>query len=154
MKNIGIVGARKYRDRQSVIDLVNSLSRDTTVVTSSCRGVCTWAVHAAKAAGIKIRLFSPNLTGIRSHSDMVQRYYHRNRQLIAACDLVHAFIAKEGLVGGTRYEVQYARRLGKDVVLHWENGRVERVQRQASLFGSRKPSFETGWMEFFAEALG
>ena len=49
MKNIGIVGARKYRDRQSVIDLVNSLSRDTTVVTSSCRGVCTWAVHAAKA---------------------------------------------------------------------------------------------------------
>ena len=155
MKNIGIVGARKYRDRQSVIDLVNSLSRTTTVITSSCRGVCTWAGQAAKAAGIKIRLFSPNLTDIRSHSDMVQRYYHRNRQLIAACDIVHAFIsAKEGLVGGTRYEVQYAKRLGKDVVLHWENGRVERVQRQASLFGSREPSFETGWMQFFAEALG
>jgi hypothetical protein len=155
MNRIGIVGARKYQDRQSVINLVHSLPRDTVVITSSCRGVCTWAGQAAKAAGFKVRLFTPDLTGIQSHSDMVERYYHRNRQLIAACDIVHAFVsAEDGLVGGTRYEVQYAKRLGREVVLHWENGRVQRIQRQTSLFTARETGFETGWMKFFTEVLG
>ena len=59
---------------------------------------------------------------------MVERYYNRNRQLIAACEIVHAFISQEnGLTGGTRYEVRYAKRLGKDLYLHWESGRVEHI---------------------------
>ena len=86
---------------------------------------------------------------------MVERYYRRNRQLIAACDIVHAFISKvDGLTGGTKYEVQYARRLGKEIVLHWEGGRVQRVQRQASLFAPPESDFSAGWMRFFTEALG
>ena len=101
MVHIGIVGARKYRDRQSVIDLVRSLPEDAVIVTSLCRGVCTWAGQAAKAAGFKVRLLAPDLTGIQSHGDMVERYYRLNRQLIAACDIIHAFISKEdGFTGG------------------------------------------------------
>jgi len=48
MVHIGIVGARKYRDRQSVIKLIHSLPKDAIIVTSSCRGVCTWAGSARK----------------------------------------------------------------------------------------------------------
>ncbi|MFH1982968.1 MAG: hypothetical protein ABIL58_14095 [Pseudomonadota bacterium] len=155
MIHIGIVGARKYQDRQSVIDLINTLPRGAVIITSSCRGVCTWAGEAAKATGFEVRLYSPDLTGIQSHADMVERYYRRNRQLIAACHIVHAFISKEdGLTGGTRYEVHYAKRLGKEIVLHWEGGKVERIQRQASLFGAPEADFSAGWMKFFTEALG
>ena len=105
MTCIGIVGARKYKDRQSVIELVHSLPRDSTVITSSCRGVCTWAGEAAKAAGFKVLIYAPDLNGIHNRTEMVERYYQRNRQLISACEIVHAFISQEdGLTGGTRYE--------------------------------------------------
>jgi hypothetical protein len=107
-----------------------------------CRGVCTWAGEAARAAGFEVRLFAPDLAGIQSHGDMVERYYRRNRQLIAACDIVHAFISKEdGFKGGTKYEVQYAKRLGKEVVLHREGGKVQRMPSQTSFFAPPESDF-------------
>lgn len=155
MIHIGIVGARKYQDRQSVIDLIHSLPKGSIIITSSCRGVCTWAGESAKAAGHRVRIFAPDLAGIQSHADMVERYYCRNRELIAACHIIHAFISKEdAMAGGTKYEVQYAKRLGKETVLHWGGGKVERLQRQASLFGVPEGDFSAGWMKFFSEALG
>jgi len=150
----GIIGARKYKDRQSVIELVETLPTDCVVVTSSCRGVCTWAGEAAKDIGLEVEIFAPDLTNIRDHFDMVERYYERNRQLISACEIVHAFISRKGgLTGGTRYEVRYAKSLGKDLFLHWENGKVQRLQHQVSLFDSTGRDFSTNWMSFFSETL-
>jgi len=155
MVHIGIVGARKYRDRQSVIELVRSLPEDAVIVTSSCRGVCIWAGETARAAGFRVRLFTPDLAGIKDHDDMVERYYRRNRQLISACDIVHAFISKDdGFTGGTKYEVQYAKRLCKEVVLHREGGKVRKVPTQTSFFAPPESEFSAGWMKFFNEALG
>jgi len=48
---IGIVGARKYQDKQSVVDLVNSILIDNQIITSSCKGVCTWVKEAAEMRG-------------------------------------------------------------------------------------------------------
>jgi len=156
MKHIGIIGARKFKDRKVVIELVHSLPADSIVVTSSCRGVCQWAGEAAKARGLSVKIFSPDLTRIRDRIEMVERYYERNRQLIAACDIVHAFISKEaGLTGGTKFEVRYAERLGKEVYLHWEYSGVQRIgQKQKGLpFGQSDQNFATGWLKFFSEAL-
>ncbi|MDP2644528.1 MAG: hypothetical protein Q8P24_06285 [Desulfobacterales bacterium] len=153
---IGIIGARKYKDRQSVIELVNAIPADSTVVTSSCRGVCTWAGNAARHRGLAVKTFSPDLTKIRDRIEMVERYYERNRQLIAACVIVHAFISQEaGLSGGTKFEVQYAKRLGKEVFLHWEDSRVQRIckKQKALPFGQEEKNFSTGWLQFFSEAL-
>jgi hypothetical protein len=128
MTFIGIVGARKYKNRQSVIDFVNELPVDVVVVTGSCRGVCTWAGSAAKARGLQVKIFSPDLNNACGKYEIVERYYDRNRQLISACDVVHAFISIEGgLTGGTKFEVEYAKSLGKDVFLHWENSNTERL---------------------------
>ena len=157
MKNIGIIGARKFKDRQSVIELVNTIPADSIVVTSSCRGVCQWAGQAAKSRGLVVKIFSPDLTQVRDRIEMVERYYERNRQLLAACDIVHAFISQEaGLTGGTKFEVQYAKRLGKEVFLHWENSIVQRIsQKQKGLpFGQSEKNFAGGWLKFFSEALG
>ena len=52
--NIEIVGAKKYKDRQSVIDLVMSLPADATIITSSCEGVCNWVKEAAVERGMNL----------------------------------------------------------------------------------------------------
>jgi hypothetical protein len=154
MKFIGIIGARKYKNRQSVIDLIQSLPRDSIVITSSCKGVCTWAREAAISESLQVRIFSPDLADIGSRAEMVQRYYQRNRQLISACQVVHAFISQEGgLTGGTRYEVLYAKRLNKELFLHWENGKVQRHFQRSLLLQDTEKDFSAGWMSFFTEAL-
>ena len=155
MTFVGIVGARKYKDKQSVIDFVNGLPVDFIVVTGSCRGVCTWAGSAAKLRGLQVKLYSPNLSNTRGKYEVVQRYYQRNQQLISACDVVHAFISKEaGFTGGTKYEVKYAKSLGKDVFLHWENSIVERVYQKSLPFSNHAKELSADWMNFFLHALG
>ena len=153
MKYIGIIGARKYKNSQSVIELVQSLPKDSTVITSSCKGVCTWASEAAISASLQVRIYSPDLEGIGSRGEMVERYYQRNRQLISACQVVHAFISQEGLTGGTRYEVQYAKRLNKELFLHWENGKIQQHFQRSLLLHDTENDFSAGWMSFFSEAL-
>jgi hypothetical protein len=155
MTFVGIVGARKFKDRKSVIDFVNGLPVDSIVVTSSCKGVCTWAGSAAKLRGLQVKLYSPNLCNTRDKFEVVQRYYQRNRQLISACDVVHAFISKEaGLTGGTKYEVKYAKSLGKMVFLHWESSIVERVYQNSLPFSSHAKELTSSWMNFFLHTLG
>ena len=53
--NVGIVGARKFQDRQSVLDLVKSLPADSVIVTSGCAGVCTWVREEAEKSDLVYR---------------------------------------------------------------------------------------------------
>ena len=140
MAFIGILGARKYRDKQSVLEFVRSLPPDSVVVTSSCKGVCSWARTEAEALGLKTKIFSPDLKNIRARFQVAQRYYERNRQLIEATEAVYAFLSEEaGFTGGTRFEVEYALKLGKPVELHRENSNPE--------------SFSKDWLLFFQETF-
>ena len=66
MTFVGIVGARKYQDRRSVIDLVEYLPLDSVIITSACRGVCTWTKEAAEERGMGVEVFAPDLSNIRS----------------------------------------------------------------------------------------
>ena len=98
---IGIVGARKYQERQSVIDLVTSLPAEVTLITSLCKGVCTWAKETVKERGMEVILFAPDLENIRAWFGVPKRYYERNKEMVEACDLLHAFIsAEDGFTGG------------------------------------------------------
>jgi hypothetical protein len=58
---IGIVGARRYQDKQSVLELVMSLPAEATIVTSSCKAVCIWARKAAEEREMKVIVFAPDL---------------------------------------------------------------------------------------------
>jgi hypothetical protein len=121
--NIGIVGARKYQDRQSVLGLVESLPAEATIITSSCKGVCTWVKEAAEERGMRVIVFAPDLSNIRARFDIPKRYYQRNKEMVVACDLLHALIsAEDGFIGGTRFEGEYAVSLGIPVLIHRENG--------------------------------
>jgi len=154
MTFVGVVGARKYKNKQSITDFVNGFPVDSILVTGSCKGVCPWAGTAAKARGLRVKIFSPNLNNTRSKFEIVQRYYQRNQQLISACDVVHAFISKEtGLVGGTKFEVEYAIRLGKTVFLHREDSIIERICQKALPFSNYSKELSDGWMNFFLHTL-
>jgi hypothetical protein len=150
--NIGIVGARKYQDRQSVLDLVMSLPAKAAIVTSSCKGVCTWAKEVAEERGMKVIVFAPDLENIRAWFDIPKRYYQRNKEMVEACDVLHAFISEEnGFVGGTRFEVEYAVSLGIPVLLHFENGPAQWIFQYSFLFRDEKMDFNLAWERFFHE---
>ena len=147
---IGIVGARKYQDQKSVIDLVMSLPADATIITSSCKGVCTWAKEVAEERGMKIIPFAPDLENIRAWFDIPKRYYQRNKEMVEACDLLHAFIsAEDGFIGGTRFEVDYAVSLGIPIQIHREKGTSQWIFQYSFEFLDEKEYFFLAWEGFF-----
>ena len=52
--NIGIVGSRRWKNREDIEGLVNTLAADTTVVSGGARGVDTWATQSARKRGLKV----------------------------------------------------------------------------------------------------
>lgn len=151
---IGIVGARKYKDKQSVIDFVNELPTDSVIVTGSCKGPCRWAAFEAKARGLRTMIFSPDLKNVHGRFEVAKRYYEKNRQLVQACDILHAFISKEGgFIGGTRFEVEYALQIGMRVGLHWEGSICQSVCQHTFPFIHSGKRLFTAWQKFFVETF-
>jgi len=151
--NIGIVGARKYKNRQAVINLVNALNSQATVVTSKCSGPCAFTVEAAAERNMKVKIFAPDLKNIRSWFDVPKRYYTRNRELVEACDILYAFVSGDGLVGGTLFEVAYGVKLGIPVLLCRENGNYFQTIYQNQFPFMNPPAFLDNWQAFFRQAL-
>ncbi len=150
--NIGIVGARKYRDRQSVVDLVSSLPADSVIVTSGCAGVCTWVREEAEKRNMEVVVFSPDLDNIRAWFEVPKRYYNRNKELVEKCDFLYAFISQEdGFVGGTKFEIQYALKLKKPVQVYWEDGISETFYQYPLPFMDSQHTFFLSWQEFFCK---
>jgi hypothetical protein len=151
--NVGIVGARKYKNRQAVINLVNALNAQATVVTSQCRGVCSWSIVAAAERNMKIEIYAPDLTAVRSWFDVPKKYYTRNRELVEACDILYAFVSGDGLVGGTLFEVAYGVKIGIPVLLCRENGNYFQTIYQNQFPFMNPPAFLDNWQAFFRQAL-
>ena len=150
--NIGIVGARKYQGKQSVIDLVNSLPAEAVIITSSCKGVCSWSKEAAESRGMEVIVYAPNLENIRAWFEVPKRYYQRNKELVEACDYLYAFISQEdGFVGGTKFEVDYAVSMGIPVQVHWENGKSETFYQYPLPFMESEYAFFLAWEDFFCK---
>ena len=148
--NIGIVGARKYQDRQSVIDLIDSLPIESVIITSGCKGVCTWVKEEAEKRKMEVIVFTPDLSNIRAWFEVPKRYYQRNKELVETCDLLHAFISQEdGFTGGTRFEIEYALKIGIPVQVHWENGLSYIVYQYTFSFIETRQELFLSWQEFF-----
>lgn len=154
MPHVGIVGARKYKRKIKVKKLVLSLPEDSIIVTSKCSGVCSWSKVFAKARGLEVLIYAPDLTNIRSHFDVAERYYKRNRELVERCDLIHAFLsAADGYQGGTRFEIEYAIKIGVPVKVHYETGKSEIFQQFKIPFKREERLFFPRWESFFVETF-
>lgn len=152
MTYIGVVGARKFKDRLAVERLVRSIPEGSIIVTSGCIGVCKWTQERAKKRQIPVLVYAPDLSNIRSNFDIPKRYYQRNKELIERCDFVHAFVSKEGgYTGGTRFEIEYAAKISVPVKVHYEQGISQLIWQQSLPFNQEH--FKTAWQDFFCEAV-
>ena len=153
MTFIGIIGARNFIDRKSVEALVVSLPKDSIIVTGACTGVCKWAQMQASQMNMEVLVYKPDLTNTKSYFEISKRYYQRNRELIEKCDFVHAFIsAANGYAGGTRFEIEYAAKIGIPIKLHYECV-IDHVWLQIPRSFQKKGDFTTAWKKFFFEVV-
>ena len=113
--NIGIVGSRRWKNREDIEGLVNTLAADTTVVSGGARGVDTWATQAARKRGLKVVEFLPESQPNGSPKwKYTQAYYARNRQIAEYSDVIYAFVASDRK-GGTENTIKHANEIGTPV---------------------------------------
>jgi len=112
----GIVGSRQRKDKQSVIDFIDSLQSDDIVVSGGCEGVDTWAEEATKARGLKTIIHQPKISKGGNKFDAMHAFRNRNRLIAEECDILIAFVSLERK-GGTELTIKYAENLGKEVVV-------------------------------------
>jgi len=113
---VAIVGSRKRSDKQNVYDVVDSLDKKDVVVSGGCVGVDTWAEDRANERGLKTEIYKPRFNAAKGYHEIVKVYYARNKQIAEAADIVFAFVWKSR-TGGTENTIEYARKLGKKVVI-------------------------------------
>lgn len=100
---------------------MRGLPSDAVVVSGGCRGVDTWAAQDAKAAGLAVQEFLPDLDGVRSRGEAARRYHDRNGQVVAACDRLIALVSDDRK-GGTEDTIRKAVAAGKPVTLVFRDG--------------------------------
>jgi nucleoside 2-deoxyribosyltransferase len=87
---------------------------------------------------------------MRARFEVSKRYYQRNKEMVEACDMLHAFVSAEnGYTGGTRFEIEYAVKLNIPVKVHWENGIVQWFYQYFFPFIEQNQIFFLSWQEFF-----
>lgn len=82
----------------------------TEIISGGAKGVDTCAADYAKAQGIPLLLFLPQYKLYGRAAPFI-----RNRAIVDEADMVLAFW--DGKSSGTKYTMDYARKLGKKVVL-------------------------------------
>jgi nucleoside 2-deoxyribosyltransferase len=93
----------------------------------------------AEQRGMKVTVFAPDLKNIRAWFEIPKKYYQRNKEMVEACDLLHALISEEdGFIGGTSLELEYAVSLGIPARVHRENGLSQWIFRYSFPFCQRK----------------
>jgi len=111
---VAIVGSRRRRDRQSVVDCVAGLPADTVIVSGACRGPDRWAAAAAVALDMPVAIHIPDPTGVRCRGEAARRYHERNQRIVDDCARVIAFPAADRK-GGTEDTIRRAIKAGKPV---------------------------------------
>lgn len=117
---IGIVGSRKRTDKNNIYDLINTLSTADVIVSGGCSGPDTFAEEAAKAKGIEVKVFLPELPAKdspRYKYEKIDAFYARNKLIAENCDILHAFVSPDRK-GGTENTIRYAQKIGVPVIVH------------------------------------
>ena len=82
-------------------------AQPSLVISGGARGADSMAETWARRNGVETQIFLPD------HKKYRHPYHHRNRLIAEACDRLVAFW--DGRSTGTKYTIDYARRIGKPV---------------------------------------
>ena len=115
---IGIIGSRRFLNKTSIKNTIDKLPNNSVIVSGGAKGPDLWAEKAAQSRNLKTMIFLPNLPPKNSPKhEFTKAYYERNRKIAEHSDIIHAFIAIDRK-GGTEYTINYAKKLGKPIVIH------------------------------------
>jgi predicted Rossmann fold nucleotide-binding protein DprA/Smf involved in DNA uptake len=111
---VAVIGSRRRTDRATVVACIEALPTGTVIVSGGAAGPDTFAAEAARARGLEVRVFRPDLRGARNRGEINGRYLARNQLIVAAADRVVAFVAPDRR-GGTEDAIRRAIRAAKPV---------------------------------------
>jgi predicted Rossmann fold nucleotide-binding protein DprA/Smf involved in DNA uptake len=105
---LAIIGSREFADQRLLDEtLAEYLGTVALVVSGGAAGADRMGERWARRNGIETLIFEPEMTKHR------HPFHARNRKIVEACDSLIAFW--NGSSSGTRYTLDYARRMGKPV---------------------------------------
>ena len=108
----GIVGSRRWRNREIVEELVDEFPDGTVIVSGGCRGVDSWAAAAGRSRGLEVAEHLPCLpSGGGPRWVYTQAYHARNLKIVEDSDVIYAFVAADRK-GGTENTIKHAQKLG------------------------------------------
>jgi YspA, cpYpsA-related SLOG family len=112
---VAIVGSREIGceiDRcEEIGDLLDTLPRDTIIVSGGARGIDRIAAQLAGNRGMGVCVHHPDWDGLGKRAGFV-----RNAKIVDDCDEVHAWW--DGKSKGTAHTIELARKAGKPVTIH------------------------------------
>jgi len=108
MTLLAVVGSRAFSDAKKLAEVLSELA-PTKVISGGAKGADSLAETWARRNGIETQIFLPK------HKVYRHPYHHRNRLIAEACDHLIAFW--DGHSTGTKYTIDYARRIGKPVTI-------------------------------------
>jgi hypothetical protein len=122
--NIGIVGSRRRNtidDKNFVFDLVEflfiELGKELVIVSGGCKnGADRFTEQACNKFGIKKLIHRPRLFGAKDKSDIVIRYYLRNKKIADDSDMLYALVADDRK-GGTENTIKHMLEMRKSIVI-------------------------------------
>lgn len=103
---IAIVGSRKYTNLRKVQAYVETLPKDTIVISGGAVGVDRIAVKAAERLGLRVQIFYPEWDRFGKMAGLI-----RNGKIVAEADKIIAFW--DGRSSGTKDTLDKARKAGK-----------------------------------------
>ena len=107
---MAVIGSRTFQNFRFLCDILDKYLKDVTeLISGGADGADKMGARWARKRGIETKVFEPN------HKKYKHAYHHRNRLIAEACDFVVAFW--DGSSTGTKYTIDYARRLGKPVLI-------------------------------------
>lgn len=107
---VAIVGSRNYPRLKDVRDCVKKLPEGTVVISGAARGVDQEAAKAARKRGLEVVEFPAKWRDAHGRFNRLAGF-ERNKQIVAAADLVVAFRYK--MSAGTSHTVREAQAVGK-----------------------------------------
>lgn len=105
---LAVIGSRTFANMRLLeAILAEYLGMAILFISGGADGADKMGARWARKHGIESTIFEPD------HKRYRHPYHHRNRLIAEACDLLVAFW--DGRSSGTRYTIEYARRIGKTV---------------------------------------
>lgn len=107
---MAVIGSRTFQNFRFLCEILDKYLKDVTeLISGGADGADKMGARWARKRGIPTRVFEPN------HKKYKHAYHHRNRLIAEACDFVIALW--DGSSTGTKYTIDYARRIGKPVLI-------------------------------------